>query len=84
MLVVSLAVSMVVAACASMQSGGKDLVTRAVTAQGGADAIAFILVAQALGYVVIGIWGALGFVRYRRAIAARQGVSRPTAGADMV
>ena len=42
MLAVSLAVSMVVAACASMQSGGKDLVTRAVTAQGGADALAAV------------------------------------------
>jgi hypothetical protein len=30
------------------------------------DAIAFILVAQALGYVVIGFWGALGLLRYRR------------------
>ncbi len=42
MLVVSLAISMVVAACASMQSGGGDLVTRAVSAQGGADALAAI------------------------------------------
>ena len=39
MLAVSLAVSMVVVACASMQSGGGDLVARAVTAQGGADAL---------------------------------------------
>jgi len=31
------------------------------------DAIAYILVAQALGYVVIGFWGSLGIVRYRRA-----------------
>jgi glycosyltransferase 2 family protein len=31
------------------------------------DAIAFILVAQALMYVVIVGWGTLGFVRYRRA-----------------
>jgi uncharacterized protein (TIRG00374 family) len=30
------------------------------------DAIAYILVAQALSYVVIGVWGAVGFVRYRR------------------
>jgi uncharacterized protein (TIRG00374 family) len=30
------------------------------------DAIAYILVAQALGYVVIGVWGALGLLRYRR------------------
>ena len=40
MLAVSLAVSMVVAACASMQTGGRDLVTKAVSAQGGADALA--------------------------------------------
>jgi uncharacterized protein (TIRG00374 family) len=33
------------------------------------DAIAYILVAQALGYVVIGFWGALGLVRYRRSRA---------------
>lgn len=31
------------------------------------DAIAYILVAQATGYVVIGFWGALGIIRYRRA-----------------
>ena len=31
------------------------------------DAIAYILVAQALGYAVIGFWGSLGFWRYRRA-----------------
>ena len=30
------------------------------------DAIAYILVAQALGYVVIGFWGSLGLLRYRR------------------
>ena len=42
MLAVSLAVSMVVVACASMQSGGKDLVTRAVSAQGGADTLAAV------------------------------------------
>lgn len=30
------------------------------------DAIAYILVAQALQYVVIGLWGALGFLQYRR------------------
>ena len=30
------------------------------------DAIAYILVAQALTYVVIGFWGALGLLRYRR------------------
>jgi hypothetical protein len=38
-LAVSLAISMVVVACASMQSGGRDPVTRAVSAQGGADAL---------------------------------------------
>jgi hypothetical protein len=31
-----------------------------------ADAIAYILVAQALMYVVIGFWGVLGLARYRR------------------
>ena len=31
------------------------------------DAIAFILVVQALTYVVIGFWGSMGIVRYRRA-----------------
>jgi hypothetical protein len=30
------------------------------------DAIAYILVAQALGYIVIGFWGSMGFWRYRR------------------
>ena len=30
------------------------------------DAIAYILFAQALMYVVIGIWGAIGLMRYRR------------------
>jgi glycosyltransferase 2 family protein len=34
------------------------------------DAIAFILIAQATGYVVIGVWGALGLWRYR--VARRQ------------
>src|SRR5258705_4522045 len=38
-LAVSLAVSIVVVACASMQPGGRDLVTRAISAQGGADAL---------------------------------------------
>jgi len=42
MLAVSLAVSMVVAACASMQTGGRDLVTKAVSAQGGPDALAAV------------------------------------------
>lgn len=31
------------------------------------QAIAFILVSQALLYVVIGVWGAIGLMRYRRA-----------------
>jgi uncharacterized protein (TIRG00374 family) len=31
------------------------------------DAIAYILVGQALGYVVIGFWGSLGLLRYRQA-----------------
>ena len=39
MLAVSLAISMVVGACASMQPGGRDLVAKAVSAQGGADAL---------------------------------------------
>jgi len=39
MLAVSLAISMIVVACASMQPGGRDLVARAVSAQGGADAL---------------------------------------------
>lgn len=39
MLAVSLAISMVVVACASMQPGGRDLVAKAVSAQGGADAL---------------------------------------------
>ena len=30
------------------------------------DAIAYILVVQALGYLVIGVWGAIGLLRYRR------------------
>jgi len=30
------------------------------------DAIAFILVAQAVSYLVIGFWGSLGLLRYRR------------------
>ncbi|HET7696963.1 MAG TPA: lysylphosphatidylglycerol synthase transmembrane domain-containing protein [Vicinamibacterales bacterium] len=30
------------------------------------DAIAYILVAQALNYAVIGFWGAIGLLRYRR------------------
>jgi hypothetical protein len=32
------------------------------------DAIAYILVAQGLGYAVIGFWGSLGFWRFRRAV----------------
>lgn len=30
------------------------------------EAVSYILVAQALQYVVIGLWGALGFLQYRR------------------
>jgi len=30
------------------------------------DAIAYILVAQAMMYVVIGFWGSWGLMRYRR------------------
>jgi glycosyltransferase 2 family protein len=30
------------------------------------QAIGYILVAQALQYTVIGLWGGLGFLRYRR------------------
>src|SRR3979411_950343 len=41
-LAVSLIVSMIVVACASMQPGGRDLVARAVSAQGGADALAAV------------------------------------------
>jgi len=41
-LAVSLAISMVVVACASMQPGGRDLVARAVQAQGGAEALASV------------------------------------------
>jgi glycosyltransferase 2 family protein len=33
------------------------------------SAIAYIVVAQALSYVVIGIWGGIGLIRYRRARA---------------
>lgn len=40
------------------------------------DAIAYILVAQAMGYVVIGFWGALGLIRYRRATGSPGHVSR--------
>ena len=35
---------------------------------GRADAIAFILVTQALSYVVIGFWGSLGLYRHRRGV----------------
>jgi uncharacterized protein (TIRG00374 family) len=31
-----------------------------------ADAIAFILVTQALGYLIVGFWGSLGLLRHRR------------------
>ena len=40
MLALSLAIAMVVVACASMQGGGRDHVARAVSAQGGTDALA--------------------------------------------
>src|SRR5262245_39956489 len=40
MLALSLAIAMVVVACASMQGSGRDHVTRAVSAQGGTDALA--------------------------------------------
>ena len=33
------------------------------------DAIAYILFAQALSYVLIALWGSIGFVRYREALA---------------
>jgi hypothetical protein len=36
------------------------------------DAVTFILFAQALNYVVIGFWGALGLMQYRRIRAAPQ------------
>ena len=41
------------------------------------DAIAYILVGQALGYVVIGFWGSLGLLRYRQ--ARRRATSTPHA-----
>ena len=41
-LAVSLAVSLAVVACASMQPGGRDLVARAISAQGGAEALATV------------------------------------------
>jgi len=34
------------------------------------NAIAYIMVAQALSYLVIGVWGGIGLVRYRRLRAA--------------
>jgi uncharacterized membrane protein YbhN (UPF0104 family) len=40
------------------------------------DAIAYILVAQAIGYVVIGIWGSIGILRYRR-VSAGPAASTP-------
>jgi len=46
-LAVSLIVSMVVVACASMQPSGRDLVAKAVQAQGGADALAGV---KTVGY----------------------------------
>ena len=41
-LAVSLAVSMVVGACASMQPAARDLVAKAVSAQGGPEALATV------------------------------------------
>jgi uncharacterized membrane protein YbhN (UPF0104 family) len=41
------------------------------------DAIAFILVAQAMMYLVIGFWGALGLLRYRRTAVNVEGRPRP-------
>jgi uncharacterized protein (TIRG00374 family) len=42
------------------------------------DAIAYILVAQALMYVVIGVWGSIGLLRYRRTVRASKTISVPT------
>jgi spermidine synthase len=42
------------------------------------DAIAYILVAQALAYVVIGFWGSIGLLQYRR--DGRSGVQPPDEG----
>jgi uncharacterized membrane protein YbhN (UPF0104 family) len=36
------------------------------------DAIAFILVSQALMYVVIGVWGAIGLSRWRSAVPGKR------------
>jgi predicted small secreted protein len=41
-LAVSLVIALIVAACASMSGGGRDLVARGVQAQGGADALASV------------------------------------------
>ena len=41
------------------------------------DAIAYILVGQALSYVVIGAWGGVGIWRYRRATSQRPLASQP-------
>ncbi len=41
-----------------------------------ASAIAFILLAQALAYLVTGFWGAIGFVRYQRIRLSREGPPR--------
>jgi uncharacterized protein (TIRG00374 family) len=42
------------------------------------DAIAYIIVAQALAYVVIGFWGAIGLLQYRR--NGRSGAQPPDEG----
>jgi uncharacterized membrane protein YbhN (UPF0104 family) len=41
-----------------------------------ADAIAYILVAQALGYVVIALWGSIGLFRHRRAAIQKAASNR--------
>jgi uncharacterized protein (TIRG00374 family) len=41
------------------------------------DAIAYILVGQALQYAVIGLWGALGFLHYRRMTRVEVAIVRP-------
>jgi uncharacterized membrane protein YbhN (UPF0104 family) len=35
-----------------------------------ADAIAYILVTQAMMYVVIGLWGGLGFFRFKKTVSS--------------
>ena len=45
------------------------------------DAIAYIVVAQAFQYVVIGVWGGLGLLRYRRALRSKESRTPPTSEA---